>query len=218
MKLNHFLVRTVLTAGLVVTLAPAQSQTDKSKANSTDHKTMSSGSSASGSGSMVGQSDQMFMNKAAMGGMAEVQMAQMAQQKASSQEVKDYARMLEQDHSKANDKLKSIASERQVTLPTDIGPEHQAMATKLNALSGEEFDRAYMKGMVADHKKDIKEFEKASNRSMDSNLKEFASSTLPTLREHLQKAEQLATSTRSRKADKSSMKSDDSKKSDTATK
>jgi len=161
-------------------------------------------SSSDAAQSMVGKSDQAFMTEAAMGGLAEVQLAQMAQQKASSQEVKDYARRLEQDHTKANDQLKSIAQQRQVSLPSDIGAKHQQMVSKLNSMSGPEFDQAYMKMMVQDHRKDIKAFEHESNRGMDTDLKNFASTTLPTLREHLTMAEQLNNSTRSRKADKSS--------------
>jgi putative membrane protein len=158
---------------------------------------------AGDSGSMVSATDRKFMEDAARGGMAEVQLAQMAQQKASRQEVKDYARKLEQDHTQANDKLKSIAQQRQIQLSTDIG-EHQQMVSRLSNLSGDEFDRAYMRMMVQDHKKDIKEFQRESNRSIDSDLKEFASTTLPTLQQHLQSAEQINSSTRSRKADRNS--------------
>jgi len=162
------------------------------------------GGNAGSDGPMVGKADHQFIMDAAMGGLMEVQAAQMAQQKASSQEVKDYARRLEQDHTKANDQLKTVAQQRQVSLPTDIGPKHQAMVTKLNGLSVPEFDRAYMNMMVQDHRKDIKMFERESERGMDTDVKSFASTTLPTLREHLQQAEQLNMSTRSRKADKSS--------------
>jgi putative membrane protein len=170
-----------------------------------DHSGHMAGAAGTGEQSMVSKQDHEFMTKAAMGGMAEVQLAQMAQQKAASQEVKDYARKLEQDHTKANEKLKAIAQERQVSLPSDIGPEHQQMVSKLNNLSGAEFDRAYIKMMVSDHKKDVKEFEREANRSMDTDLKEFASSTAPTLREHLTAAQQLQSgSMRSRSADSSS--------------
>jgi putative membrane protein len=170
---------------------------DAKTAEHSGHTAGAAGSSADGS--MVGKTDHAFMTKAAMGGMMEVQVAQMAQQKASGQEVKDYARKLEQDHSKANDKLKAIAKERQVELPSDVGPEHKAMIAKLTNLSGAEFDTAFMKMQVQHHRKDVKEFERASTRSMDSDLKEFASSTLPTLKEHLSQAEQINNSTRSRK-------------------
>jgi len=157
--------------------------------------------SASEETAMVSKSDEAFMHHAVTGGLTEVQLAQMAQQKASSQEVKEFARKIEQDHTQANNKLKTIAQERNVTLPTDVGPEHQQIVSKLSSLSGEEFDRAYVKMMVQDHRKDIKEFQKESTRSIDTDLKEFASSTLPTLQQHLQAAEQLNSSTRSRKAD-----------------
>jgi len=77
------------------------------------------------------------------------------------------------------------------------------MVSKLSNLSGAEFDRAYVRMMVQDHRKDIKEFQKESTRSIDSDLKNFASTTLPTLQQNLQMAEQLNGSTRSRKADSS---------------
>jgi len=203
MKAFTFTSGALLTGTLAAGLALAQSTQSTPMPKSTPAAQSSSapGSGAAGSSeSMVGKTDQEFMTRAAKGGMTEVQLAQMAQQKASSQEVKDYARKIEQDHTQANEKLKAIAQERQFQLPADAGPEHQGMASKLNNLSGEEFDRAYVKMMVQDHKKDIKEFERASNRTMDSNLKEFASGTLPKLKEHLSMAEQLSGSTRSRKA------------------
>jgi putative membrane protein len=153
---------------------------------------------------MVGKSDQQFMTKAAQSGMMEVKMAQMAQQKAASSEVKEYARKLEQDHSKANDQLKKIAQDRGVQLPSDMG-QHQQQMAKFENLSGEEFDRAYMKMQVQHHKKDIGEFKKHQNRSMDTDLKEFATAQLPILQQHYEQAQQLnsSTGTRSRKADQS---------------
>lgn len=163
------------------------------------------GAAGSADQSMVGQSDRNFMIKAAQGGMMEVQLAQMAQQKAASDEVKQYAQRLEQDHSKANEQLKQIAQERQVSLPTDLGPHQQQMA-KFQNLSGEEFDRAYIRMQIQDHKKDISEFRKESNRGMDSDVKAFAAAQLPTLEQHLQQAQQLSqsTGTRSRKSSGSS--------------
>jgi len=124
--------------------------------------------------------------------MAEVQLAQLAQQKASSEGVKQYATMLEKDHTNANNELKQVAEQKGVDLPADIGPKHQAMMQKLQGLSGDQFDRAYIKLMVQDHKKDIKEFQRESDRSMDSDVKAFASKTLPTLQKHLTEIEQLA--------------------------
>jgi putative membrane protein len=159
------------------------------------------GAAGEGEKSMVSQNDRNFMTKAAQGGMMEVQLAQLAQQKAASEEVKQYAHKLEQDHTKANEELKKIAQDRQVNLPSDLGPHQQELA-KFQNLSGEAFDREYIKMQIKDHKKDIGEFRKQANRGMDSDLKAFASAQLPTLEQHLQQAQQLSSSTgtRSRKA------------------
>lgn len=167
------------------------------------HVAGAAGSRQAGAEDMVGKTDRQFMMKAAQGGMMEVQVAQMAQQKAASDDVKQFARQLEQDHSKANDQLKKIAQERGVDLPNDIG-QHQQHVAKLQNLSGEEFDRAFMKMQVQHHKKDINEFKKHANRSMDTNLKEFANAQLPVLQQHYERAQQIAanTGTRSRKSDK----------------
>jgi putative membrane protein len=142
--------------------------------------------------SMIGENDKRFLTKAAEGGLMEVQMAQLAQRQASSQAVKDYARQLEQDHTNANKQLMDIATQRNVSLPTTpMASDHQQTMDKLGKLSGADFDKQYIRMMIRDHRKDIKEFEKESNNGMDTNLKTFASSTLPTLRNHLQMAEQI---------------------------
>jgi putative membrane protein len=152
-----------------------------------------------GGDAKVGATDLQFMQKAAHSGLMEVQLAQLAQQKASSEEVKAYAKRLEDDHTKANEELKKIAAERGVNLPSDPGP-HQAHITKFQNLSGAEFDRAYARMQVQHHRKDISDFQKQSNRSMDSMVKQFASSQLPILQEHLKQAQALQTSTRSRQS------------------
>jgi putative membrane protein len=142
------------------------------------------------------------MTKAAQGGMMEIQLAKMAQEKAASDEVKEYAKKIEQDHKKASEQLKEIASERGINLPEDLG-KHAKDVEKMSKLSGEEFDRAYIRSQVKDHKKDINLFQKQANRGMDSSVKEFAGNTVPVLQEHLRMAEQLQSSvgTRSRSAD-----------------
>jgi len=150
-------------------------------------------------GVLVGKSDEQFITKAAQGGMMEVEVGKLAQEKGSSNEVKELGKKLEQDHSKANDQLKQLAENKNVPLPTDMGAE-KAAVEKLRALSGDQFDKAFLKMAVKDHKKDINAFQKETNNAMDSDVKEFASKTLPTLQEHLKEAEQLQGSTRGRKA------------------
>ena len=136
----------------------------------------------------------MFMQKAGAGGLAEVQLGQLAEQKASSQAVKDFGHRMVTDHSQANDKLKGIASSVGVTLPTSLNAKDQALYHRLSSLSGPAFDKAYMKAMVTDHKMDIAEFQKEASSGEDQTLKTFASSTLPTLQEHLHMAEQSESS------------------------
>jgi putative membrane protein len=153
---------------------------------------------------MVGQNDRRFMMETAQSNMAEIKVAQIAQEKASSDEVKQYARKLVDDHTKAGEELKRIAAQKNVQLPTDMG-KHQHMISKVENMSGDSFDRNFMKMQVQHHKKDVSNFQKQVNRSMDSDVKTFASTTLPTLQEHLQQAQTLAsnTGTRSRSADRS---------------
>ena len=133
----------------------------------------------------VSSSDRKFMEKAAQGGMAEVQLGKLATEKASAPEVKQFGQRMVDDHSKANDKLKQIASNKGVALPTEMDKSTQHEYDKLSKLSGADFDREYMKHMVSDHKKDISEFKSEANKAKDADLKQFASSTLPTLEEHL---------------------------------
>jgi putative membrane protein len=146
--------------------------------------------------------DQQFAKEAAMGGMAEVELGRLAADKAQSEEVKEFAEKMVEHHQKANEELNSIASEMGMTLPTDMGSKHSATKERLSKLSGAEFDRAYMKYMLSDHKKDIANFEKQANRGENTKLKEFASETLPTLREHLETAQGIAAKTGAQSADR----------------
>jgi len=133
--------------------------------------------------------DHTFAAKAAQGGMAEVQLGNLAKDKASSPDVKSFAERMVTDHGKANDELKDIASKKGITLATTMDSKSQATYDRLSKLSGAEFDRAYMKSMVADHRMDVNEFKKESERGTDPELKQFATKTLPTLEEHLRMAE-----------------------------
>ena len=85
----------------------------------------------------------------------------------------------------------TLASSKGITLPTTLDDKHQKELTKMSAMSGAEFDRAYSKNMLSDHKKDVSEFEKESTRATDPDLKAFAAKTLPTLQQHLQLAQAL---------------------------
>ena len=136
----------------------------------------------------ISHSDQQFMEKAAQGGLAEVQLGNLAAQKAQSPEVKQFGQRMASDHSKANDQLKQVASQKNVNLPTDMDSSTKREFDKLQKLSGAQFDREYMNHMVSDHQKDIKEFEHAARSAKDPDVKSFAETTLPTLEDHLSAA------------------------------
>jgi putative membrane protein len=146
----------------------------------------------SGSGSQLSASDKTFMNKAAQGGMAEVELGQLATEKGQSDDVKKFGQRMVDDHSKANDQLKSLASQKGVTLPTDVSAKDKALKSRLSNMSGSQFDHAYIQAMVKDHKEDIAEFQKEANSGKDSDVKNWASQTLPTLQDHLKMAEQAS--------------------------
>jgi putative membrane protein len=135
--------------------------------------------------------DSNFATKAAQGGMAEVQLGNLAKDHAASDDVKKFGQMMVDDHTKANDELKSIAAKKNITLPTSINAKQQAMYDRLSKLNGAEFDKAYMKDMVTDHREDVTEFKKESTSGTDTDLKSFATNTLPTLEKHLQEAERV---------------------------
>ena len=139
----------------------------------------------------VDSETQKFMEEAATGGMMEVELGSMAQEKASSQAVKDFGERMVTDHTKAGDELKALAQEKSVTLPEAMTSKQQRSVDKLTELSGEEFDKEYMKMMVKDHEKDVKAYQKASEKVPDPTVQDFASKTLPTLKEHLQEAESV---------------------------
>ena len=135
------------------------------------------------------QSDQTFVMNAVRGGMAEVELGKLASEKAASDSVKKFGQRMVDDHSKANDELKSLAQNKNITLPSDLSAKDKALRDRLSKLSGESFDRAYMQAMVADHRVDVNEFKKESTTGADPDVKAFASKTLPTLEDHLKMAQ-----------------------------
>src|SRR5262245_8855119 len=143
-------------------------------------------------GTTAAAEDVKFIEKAASGGMHEVQLGQLASERAADPEVKKFGQMMVTDHGKANKELMAVAEQMGVKVPTQPNAEHHAEYNKFTAMKGQGFDQAYIKHMVDDHKKDVDEFKKASETAKDSRLRSFASKTLPVVREHLTKAEQIA--------------------------
>jgi putative membrane protein len=173
-------VLAVFSIGMT-TAAAAQSSNDK----------MSSTSSGTSSAKLA-PADRQFVKKAAEGGLAEVELGKLASEKADSPDVKQFGQRMVDDHSKANDQLKQVASEKGITIPDKLSAKDAATKARLEKLSGKAFDRAYMRDMVTDHTKDVSEFRMESKNAKDPDVKNFASQTLPTLKDHLKEAKSIA--------------------------
>jgi putative membrane protein len=139
----------------------------------------------------AGQADDAFLKQAAMGGLAEVQLGRLAQERSSNREVSAFAKRMVEDHTKANEELKRLASKKGVTLPTSPNAKHQGARDRLAQLTGPAFDRAYMEAMVADHDHTVEDFQRASRSNEDDDVRAFASRTLPILEEHQKEARRI---------------------------
>ncbi|MBV9182277.1 MAG: DUF4142 domain-containing protein [Acidobacteria bacterium] len=174
-----------LVATGVCSLALAAQSSPSADRNTTNKAATGSGLTAT---------DRIFMKKAAEGGLAEVELGQLATEKASSPEVKQFGQRMVDDHSKANDQLKQIASEKGVRLPDKPDAKDQAIKARLEKLSGEQFDRAYIQDMVSDHTKDVSEFHREARVGKDPDVKNFASQTASTIEDHLKQAKSISSS------------------------
>jgi putative membrane protein len=137
----------------------------------------------------VSKDDAGFVKVAANGGMMEVQLGKIAQERASKPEVKEFGRRMQTDHSKANDELKKIAAKKDIKVPTQLEGKQKSTVDKLSKLKGDEFDRAYMGIMVDDHKDDIERFQQEADKGQDPDLRKFAKDHVPILKKHLELAE-----------------------------
>jgi putative membrane protein len=135
--------------------------------------------------------DKKFVKDAALGGMSEVELGKLAVQKASDDNVKQFAQKMIDDHTKANDQLKQVASKENIPVPDTLDSKHKSQIDKLAKLSGPDFDKAYAKEQLKDHQSDVKDFSAEAQAGSDPNVRAFASSTLPVLQQHLELAKNL---------------------------
>lgn len=166
--------RTIIAAGVVAVIAMAPFAVVSAAAPSTTEAS--------------------FLKKAAQGQQAEIALGQLAAQNASAQEVKQFGSKMIEDHQKASQEVKQLASKEGVQLPVHMSDKQKQKEQELSKLSGKEFDRAYMQYMLKDHKKEVNEFEQNAQQLQDQDVKQWASSTLPVLKQHLEKAQTIASS------------------------
>ncbi len=195
--------RIVITAGLACALAAPGIAAAQNAGSAATPRTGRAAHGQTTGAAKVAQADRDFAGKAAMGGMAEVDLGRLAVDKAGNADVKQFGQRMIDDHSQAGDELKSWARQKDVTLPTELDPSHKATHDRLAKLSGDAFDRAYMKDMVADHNQDVAEFQRESKTVQNPDLKAWVNKTLPVLKEHQKLArevnEKVSTSTTAKK-------------------
>jgi len=136
--------------------------------------------------------DEMFVLDVAKDGMAEIDIGNLASEKAISDDVKKFAQRMVTDHGKANDELKTLAQSKNITLPAGVDAKAKATHDRLAKLSGPAFERAYVQEMVAGHRKAVAAFKKESTSGKDPEVKAWATKTLPTIEEHLKMAQDIA--------------------------
>jgi len=159
-------VITLFAAGLLVVTGPAAAQ-------------------------VLNNADQEFVKKAAIGGMAEVELGRVAMQRAARPAVRSFGERMVADHGRGNTELAALARSKGMDVSTTLDTTHQAMRDRLSGLSGADFDRAYMSEMVRDHTEDVALFERAAETASDADVKAFAARSLPMLRDHLALARQI---------------------------
>jgi putative membrane protein len=138
------------------------------------------------------RADQAFLTEAASAARMEVELGRIAEKRASSEHVKQFAQRMVDDHSKVNEELKEVAARKSIALPATTNAAHRKTVDRLSKLRGKEFDRAYMQTMLKDHQEDVAKFRKEAQSADDPDVKQFATKTLATLESHLEMAKQIS--------------------------
>ncbi len=184
-----------VTAALMSTAACNNGSGDNvklaEKENSRNTDSAAAKQSVTDSTSVTSKQDADFVVKAAAGGMLEIQLGQLAQTNAMSPAVKDFGQMMVTDHGKSGQSLQALAADKHIVLPDSLSNDQKKMRDDLAKKTGKDFDKAYVKMMVDDHKEDISEFQKAVKNGNDPDIKKWADTTLPVLQKHLTAVEKL---------------------------
>jgi putative membrane protein len=188
-NLSIYLVGCFILASVSCNNGGSDSAQAAKDSNATKMDSAAADSTAKAIPSTVSKADQDFAVNTAIAGMTEIQAGQLAEQKGTAKDVKEYAQLMIKDHTAAADKLKAIATQKNITLPATLTPDAQKKLDDLQKEGGNKFDKDYMAMMVSDHKKVISAFEDESKNGSDADIRSFADSTLHTLRVHLEKAQ-----------------------------
>jgi putative membrane protein len=134
----------------------------------------------------VSSADTTFLQDAASGGSLEVSLGQYAADHATNQDIKDFGKHMDEDHTKANEELRALAKTKNVELTGTLSTKDKESLDKIEKYEGDKFDKHYVSAMVKDHEKTIAAFESEAKDGTDPDIKAWADKTLPTLRHHLE--------------------------------
>jgi len=126
-----------------------------------------------------------FLRKAASGNQAEIQFGRVAVERGLDEKVRTFGQRMVDDHGRMASEITDLASIRGMTLSDQLPAEAQADLNHIQSMSGQEFDRAYVRMMVGDHEKDLDAFDREARTGVDSDVRALAARSLPTIREHL---------------------------------
>ena len=176
MKTSFTLVSPIaVVALLTLGLGVAQAAEKKDEKKTSPSPSASTSKSPANNG--PSEKDKSFMKEAAKGGMMEVEMGKMAQQKGKSADVKKIGSTMVADHTKANNELMGIAKKKGVDLSKEKPKSH--------SMSDANFDKEYIDMMVKDHEKDLAAFQAEAKNGTDADVKAFASKTSAVIKKHL---------------------------------
>jgi putative membrane protein len=143
----------------------------------------------------ISDSDRDFAKTAYQDNLAEISVGQLAVQRASNNDVKQYAQELVDDHTKANDQLKQIATSKGIDLPSEVDSQAKSEQDRLSQVSGSDFDRQFLDQEKKDHQKAIALFQQEASQGQDPDLKSYASENLSKLQQHASMADHISGST-----------------------
>lgn len=139
----------------------------------------------------ISQQDRDFVRDAGHANRAEIEMGQLAVSKSQHEEIVDFANTMINDHTNAQNRLKDLASKKNIPMPDTLDTAHKAMREMLSALEGYKFDSAYISSQVTDHEKAERIFKDGDDKNDDDELEDYAEETLRHIRQHLERARQL---------------------------
>lgn len=179
-------------AGMSSSSGASSSGTDNARSATSDTAASDTAGAKQGANATVSAADKKMMTQLAQANAAEIAISKLAQTQSKNADVQAYAQKLIEDHTQAGNSLTQLAQSKGVTLPTEPDAKHQALAKRLGQVSGEKFDKQYIRKVgIEDHKDAVKLAEKISKRAKDPELKALGEKLLPALKEHLDMAKKL---------------------------